>query len=177
MSKRIFTFLTRNATGVPTAAGTYFDPILTDVDVDLADNINEQTVQEGWSVTTHDNAAQLPKNGILTLAASEVDHASGSLYVGLERYLGNALYSEHVNHQPICIFQEASSGDGKKCYVALMKKFDPVLAAHATGFHAFRTYLERYNSPKAFTIRFIVLLDGFYTDIDDITTASWTART
>src|SRR3990172_10927255 len=175
--RRIYTFLTIDpSNGEPTVAGAYFDVRLSDLDVDMSENVIVQRLRTGRSVVIHDSAIHLPNTATLILGRTMVDIQSGAVYDSAYRYLGNALFYEYVNHNRIAIFQQSENGEAQRCYVAMMTKFDRALASHATSFHADKTYLTRREMPRKLSFELVVSLDGYFTDIEDITSATWTAR-
>ena len=174
---KLYTYLTLVA-GEPTVAGTYFDPDMAEVSIDLGNNTVVQTARNGMPLIVSDDQLQLPIAASLSLLSTHVDLKSGSVYLGDFRYIAPALYVHYLNHVPICIFQQNIVGGAKKallCYFA-PRGFDKVLAGQVITVTNSRTHFARMTPSKVFSFNFVVVKDGEFTDIDDITTATWLER-
>lgn len=174
---RLYTYLTLVA-GLPTVAGTYFDPTFAELDVDLANNKQVQIARNGMPLIVSDAQLEYPIAASLTVLSNYVDLKSEIQYLGSTRYLAPALYIHWLNKIPICIFTQNIEGQAKKCLLCYFAPggFDKVLAAQVTTITNQRTHLARINPVKAFTFSFVVMLDGEFSDYDDITSASWFTR-
>ncbi len=174
---RLWTYLTLNAAGEPTVAGTYYDPLIIDLDVESGQNNLVQTVRDGTQRIIHDPMIQFEVSGTLLLGTPHVDEPSTIAYLGLTRYLGSVLYYHHREHLPICLFlQSHSLYSHQKAYVARILRVDPVLTGRVTTHTEERVLLTRSQMPSILSFQLSILLDGLYTDLTDITTAAWNAR-
>lgn len=177
LTLRIFTYLTLVA-GEPTVAGTYFDPDMAEVDGDLGNNTIVQTARTGMPLIVSDNQLQLPVAASLSILSTYVDLESETNYLGSRRYIAPVLYVHWLNHVPICIFQQNIIGHAQKallCYFA-PGGFDKALAGQVVTQTHRRTHFARMTPPRVFNFNFVVVKDGEFTDIDDITSASWFER-
>lgn len=174
---RIFTFLTVNANGEPTAAGTYFDPVIADLDVDPSNNQLIIPIRDGTETIIADPQTQFEVRGTLNYSKSHVDLESVIQYLGSDRYLSTVLYHHHRNKLPIAIFHSNITGTPKKCYVGKLLTCDKTVEAAATEDTTVPLFWERHSVPSLLTYQMKINLDGIYTDVDDITTAAWSLRT
>ena len=177
MTLRIYTYLTL-AAGVPTVAGTYFDPTMAEVDVDLGNNTVVQEARNGMPLIVSDNQLQLPVAASLSLLSTYVDLESKTDYLGHSRYIAPVLYIHFLNHVPICIFQQNIEGGARKallCYFA-PGGFDKPLAGQVITVTNRKTHFARMAPPQRFNFNFVVKRDGEFTNIDDIATATWFDR-
>ena len=178
MAFRIFTYLTLNAAGHPTVAGTYFDPRMHDLDVQTGDNNRIFPFRDGTEAVIHDPLPIYENRGQLSIRSTLVDLSSGVVYLGATRHLGPVLYYHHREHLPICIFSESTRATHQKCYLCrILSPMDRVLAGQVTVNTDERLFLERDSMPRFLTFPLLIMLDGLYTDQDDILTATWNART
>ncbi len=178
MTLRIFTYLTLDGDGEPTVAGTYYDPTIAEIDIDLGNNTVVQRARNGMPLVVSDNQHQLPVAARLSLLSTHVDLVSVVEYLGADRYIAPALYIHWLNHTPICIFQQNIVAQAQKallCYFA-PAGFDKALAGQVVTLTDSRTHFSRMTPPRVFSFNFVVVKDGEFTDIDDITSASWLAR-
>jgi len=151
---------------------------MAEVDVDLGSNTVVQTARNGMPLIVSDNQLQLPVAAQLSLLSTYVDLRSAAVYLGDYRYLAPALYIHWLNHVPICIFQQNIIDHPQKallCYFA-PNGFDKKLAGQVVTQTNRRTHFARISPVKIFNFNFVVLKDGEFTDIDDITTATWFDR-
>ena len=178
---KLFTYLTLNAAGEPTVAGTYYDfeeTISPDIDVKTGDNNRIFTFRDGTEGVINDPMPIFENRGRMSIIKALVDYKSATLYLGATRYLGPVLYYHHREHLPICLFSESIQGTHKKCYACrILSPLDNVLAGQVTINTDEALFLERHKMPKLLTFYLLILLDGLYTDKDDILTATWNART
>lgn len=176
---RIFTYLTIVA-GEPTAAGTHFDPDMAEVNVDMGNNTVVQIARNGMPLIVSDNQLQLPIAASLSLLSTHVDLESKTDYDGDRRYIAPVLYVHYLNHKPICIFQQNIVNGAKKallCYFS-PRGFDKTLAGQVVTVTNHRTHFARISPSRLFGFNFVVIKDGEFTDINDITTTSvsWVER-
>lgn len=174
---RLFTYLTLNAAGEPTVAGTYFDPMLLDLGVQPSNNFIISPVRDGTRRLLKDPQTQFEITGVVHLRTPHVDLASATIYLGATRYLGPVLHYHHRTGLPICLFLESITGTHKKSYVCYITRADAVLTAQCNTNTDEPVLLRRDAMPKILQFQVEIVLDGIYTDIDDITTAAWNART
>ena len=177
MTLRIFAYLTLVA-GEPTVAGTYFDPAMAEIDTDLGNNTVVQTARNGMPLVVSDNQLQLPIAARLSVLSNHVDLESVVGYLGEARFIAPVLYVHYLNHVPICIFQQNIIGHAQKAFLCYFAPggFDKTLAGQVVTQTDRRTHFSRMTPPKVFNFNFVVVKDGEFTDIDDITTANWFAR-
>jgi len=176
---RLYTYLTLDGAGEPTVAGTYFDPTMAEVNVDMGNNTVVQAARNGMPLIVSDNQLQLPITASLSLLSTHVDLKSGTVYLGGFRYIAPVLYVHYLNHTPICIFQQNIVDGAKKallCYFAPRAGFDKALAGQVITVTDHRTHFARIKPAKVFSFNFVIMKDGEFTDIDDITTANWFER-
>ena len=178
MSLRIFTYLTLDGAGEPTVAGTYFDPVMAEINIDLGNNTIVQMARNGMPLIVSDNQHQLPVAASLSLLSTHVDLESVIEYLGDPRYISPVLYTHFTTHIPICIFQQNVAGGAKKALLCHFAPggFDKALAGQVITVTNRRTHFARVSPVQWFSFNFIVVKDGEFTDIDDITSASWSGR-
>ena len=174
---KIYTYLTL-AAGLPTVAGTYFDPVMAECDVELGNNTLVQFARNGMPLVVADNQLELPVGLSLSILSNHIDLESGVAYLGDIRYIAPVLYIHKLNHVPICIFHQNIREHSRKCYLCTFapQGFDKALAAQVNTVTNRRTHFSRMNSVKVFGFNFVVTRDGEFADFDDIATASWFPR-
>jgi hypothetical protein len=173
---RIFTYLTLDVNGLPTAAGTYFDPSLIDDDANTGNNLIISPVRDGTRRYLKDPMPQYEVEGSFLINTAQVDLQSGSLYLGAYRYLGPVLYYHHRMGLPICLFKRNILETHSKAFLCYLRECDNVLVGQSTINTDERVALHRNTMPKTLQFQYEILYDGIFTDPDDITTAVWNAR-
>ncbi len=175
---RIWTWLTLNAAGEPTNAGTWFIPDLFDLDANLGRNKIVQPLQDGRELLLNNTKVVFPVNGLMTIPLIHVDLQSRTEYDGGERYLGPTFRNHHVLDLPICIFHRNIQQQHLKCYICeIMPPFPPKIEAQTTGITDKPMNMEGFNLPRSFTFRLQILLHGSFTDMTDVTSGTWVSRT
>jgi hypothetical protein len=162
--------------GLPTVAGAYFDPALSEVDTNVSPNFQISPVRNGTAVMLQDPAAMVPTGGSLITGRGTVDQASGAAYLGTIRYLGSCLAYHFRNHLPIAIFKESSFGTGEKAWVAYLTSLDDAIEAASIDDDSVQIFLSRINQIDSLKFGLFITRDGIYTDRDDIASAIWNAR-
>ena len=173
---RLWAYLTLNATGEPTAAGTYFDVDHVDLNLRSAKNTTVRNRRDGIPVVLHDPMPQYPIAGDMSIKTTLVDQVSGVAYLGDIALLGPTLYDLHEDHEPICIFNYNINESSPKALVCRIIDMDSVLKGHATDDIYSRMFLSRRTMPASLKFGLVVLLDGTFTDIDDVTAVNWKSR-
>jgi len=128
---RVYTHMTLDANGYPTAAGAYFDVEFGDFSVILSSNMVVAPLRNGLEVLMFDSKPQYPVRGNLSFLVNLVDLESSAQYGGEYLHLGNSLYKHCQDHEPIAVAVWGHTGAGRKCYVAHILSFDEALAAVA----------------------------------------------
>lgn len=173
---RLWTYLTLVA-GEPTVAGAYFDPMLADLDARTGNNMIISQVRDGTHRILKDPMPQYEVDGTVALRAPHVDLKSGATYLGSYRYLGPVLYYHHRQGLPICLFLQSTINTHKKSYLCYIREGDPVLTAQSNINTDEAVALRRVAMPNILQFQVEIALDGIFTDVDDITSAGWNART
>ena len=162
----------------PTVAGTYFDPLMAEADVELANNTTVQITRSGMPLIVNDNQLELPVSLTLNILSNHLDLESGVAYLGSVRYLAPVLYIHKLNHVPICIFHQNLRGQSRKCYLCYFAPggFDKTLAGQVNTVTDERTHFARMTPVRAFSFNYVVMKDGEFVDFDDIASANWFDR-
>lgn len=173
---RIWTYVTLDADMEPVAAGTYFDPALADLNAVAANNTLVQPTRTGMPLVINDPTPQYPVAGTLTVSATHVDLEAGVPYDGGPCYFGPVIYEHNESHLPFVIFNYNINASSQKCYVARIVRMDEVLEAHATDDIHNMMHLSRVNMPRTFQFGLVIMLDGIYTSLGDVTSGTWNER-
>ena len=170
---RLFSYITLDGAGEPTAWGSYHDLDLADIDVDMSSNVNIVEERTGLTRKIYDPKYHFPIAGNLIISTSHIDEkGSGAIL----RYLGNLLYRTYSLHLPLCIFNQNNSDKGMKSYVCSLNSCDKFIAGNATTVVTEPMNSQRLTLPRTISFDLHITLDGVYTNIDDITSPAWNAR-
>lgn len=170
---RMWTYLTLNGAGEPTAAANYYNIEFAELDVDMSNNMNLVEDRTGIIRMIYDSTYQFPVSGKLTISMTHVNLPSLG---GTVRYLGNVLYRAYGLHLPVCLFLQDDKNWGQKCYVCYFTKPDSFIAANGTVLVGERMNTLMLNPRRSFTFDVLITLDGGYTDVNDLVSTSWITR-
>jgi len=174
---RLFTYITGGPLFPPIAFGTYFDPVLIDLNVVPGTNMQIQPLRDGTEILMFDPQLQFENRGTLLVSATHVDLKSTVQYLGSDVYLGSVLYYHYKNHLPIIVHTQSTQSTHAKAYfVYLTAPFDKVLEAAATEDVTVQLYLTRMTSKKVLTFPVYIYRNGRFTDYDDPETDVWEDR-
>ena len=177
MSLRIFTYLTLDAAGDPSAFGASFDVVLYEADAEMSQNTLVQSLRDQTQIIVDDPQQQLPLSMRLALASAHVDLESNQLYLGSTRYLSAVLYYHKTQKMPICLFFQSAQTTAQKCYICRILDMDPVVAALSTINTAETLYLQVMEpAPPTINLGLFIDRDGIFTDIDDVASGSYHVR-
>lgn len=171
---RIFTYVTLDADGEPTAAGTAYDLDVYNIATPMGNNYYESPLRNGNVLLTYDTKTLYEVQCKLNILANYVGLRSLVMYLGDYRYLGPNLYHHFKYHMPIVIYHV---DDAPKAYVCRILKLDEKLAAQATLDDTQIMHLSA-EGDRHDRMMFVlhISLSGTYTDIDDITSGVWESR-
>lgn len=173
---RIFTYITVNAIQTPTAFGTYFDPVLADLNVVPGDNSLIQSLRNGTELRISDPQLRFENRGTLMIGSSHVDLESTVTYLGNIVYLGSVLYHHFKNDMPVVIHMQSGQLTHPKAYVCYLRGIDEALEAAATEDTTDQLFLTRMNSPKVFNFPLYIHKTGRVIDYDDPLVTLWEER-
>lgn len=170
MTMRLFTYLTLDANGEPTAAAEYYNLDLADFDPEMSNNYVIGTARDGTERIVHDSRCHFPIRGSFITAINYLNLQSIG---GTTRYFGAVMYRNYSLHLPICLFQEGISGESKKCFVFYLTSCPKDLASLATTVVTMPMNTTRHSHARNMRFNVSITLDGRYTDLNDINSAIW----
>jgi len=174
---RIWTYINLDAFGDPATAGTYFDPEIYNLPVQMSQNILPQLVRDGTERIIDDPQFMFPVRVNLSLASSHVDLKSKTVYNGSSRRLGPVLYLHKSASMWLVLFHQSSQGTSPKCYLCRILQLDPTLAGYSTIDTSDKTYGPGME-PVSGNMQFVLSVnrDGIFTDFDNIASGTYHAR-
>ena len=170
---RLFTYLTLNADGEPTAFGDYYNLDLADFDPEMSNNYVISTDRTGVDHILHDPQYHYPVRGSFIAAVNYLNLQSIG---GTTRYFGAVMYRNYSLHLPMCLFQEGMSGEGKKGFIFYLTSCPKVLASLATTVTTMPMNTTKHTHIRNMRFNIAISLDGRYTDFNDITSGIWNSR-
>lgn len=165
---RIWTYVNLDAFGDPLNAGTYFDPLVYNIQATMGQNTLIQPVRDGTELIVDDPQAMHPVRLSLQLLMSSIDLKSETLYGGASRYLGPVLYYHKTAAMWVVLFSQSDQLTSKKAYLCRLLEIDKVLAGCAidTSERTFAPQIETSGNMMDFML--YVDRDGPFTDFGDV---------
>lgn len=170
---RLFSYLTLDVAGEPTAWASYYDLEFSDLNVDMSNNVNVVEERSGLVRMIYDPTYHYPVRGDLVISINHINERGTGATL---RYLGNVLYRTYALHLPLCLFLQDGGGRGMKSYVCYLTSCDKLIAANATTAATEPMNTIRLSAQRAISFDMLITLDGVYTNIDDITSPVWNTR-
>jgi len=173
---RLFTYVTLDAAGDPTAAGTYFDIVLGDFDAIPGNNMLVQKLRDGTELLMFDPQVQFENSGTLLINSAHVDLKSATMYGGAYRYLASVLCAHFRNHMPLVLYMQSTQETHPKGYVIYLTSGPKELIAASTDQTQDELYLTRTSMPKVLQFPCYIDRSGEFADYDDVTSTVWGVR-